>query len=291
LDSAYQPIFNTTTKLNLPWWFDRDPVRKLKPVRELNDGSWFFRLVVRVIRSVIELRTLRIEENTEGIPETGAAIVIAPHLTEFDSVIAPEVVTRAGRMPRILAKSSLWKLPVVKQAFNAGKLIPVERGTDMAAQAVIAGKEALDAGDIVFIFPEGTCSKDPDAWSMRCKTGAARLALVTGAPVIPIMQDGAQFLNKQANLDVPWSKYHHSGKPGKEARKVVIHTKVYEPLDFSTVFTEPVEEPTVEQIKQVNYIIEDALTRIIQENRGFEAPVRWSTKANGRISRVEEGAR
>jgi 1-acyl-sn-glycerol-3-phosphate acyltransferase len=262
------------------WWQNRTPVRKLRKLRPLDAKSLLYRFAIKVLRRTIILKTQRIEDfdSMDLIPKTGAAIVIAPHLKEFDALIAPELVTRTGRPPRIFAKASLWKIPIVKQVFNAGGLIPVERGTEKAAASLDLALEKLQNGDIVFIFPEGTVSKDKNHWPMTAKTGAARLALQSGAPVIPVLQDGAQFLGK---------KYRKSHK------KVTVYTKVYPAIDFSTVADyrgEAIKKPTARQIDDANSIIEDTLTRIIELNRGQNAPLRYNAKAKRRLSREESRA-
>jgi 1-acyl-sn-glycerol-3-phosphate acyltransferase len=257
-------------------------MRRLATFRKIEDGFWFYHFVVWILRRLIELRIYRVEEGIEKIPATGGLIVIAPHLDEFDALIAPEVITRAGRMPRIFAKADLWKIPVVKQAFDSGKLISVERDSKSAADSLLVAKEALENQEVVLIFPEGTCSRDPESWPMTCKTGAARLALQTGAPVVVIMQDGAQFLGKTANRGVQWSSYFFHKK---HTKRVIVYIKVYEPIDFSAVFTDKVENPTDEQIMQVNFIIEDFLTSTIEENRGYTAPSRWDAKSSRRVDR------
>jgi 1-acyl-sn-glycerol-3-phosphate acyltransferase len=241
---------------------------------------------VWILRRVIELKVLRVSEGEEKIPESGAAIVIAPHLCEFDALLAPEFVTRAGRMPRIFSKASLWKVPVVKQAFNSGKLIPVERGTENAAKSLEIAKDALTDGDVVFIFPEGTTSKDPESWPMRTKTGAARLALMSGAPVIPILQDGAQFLSKERSeqqSNLPWyPKYHHG-------KKVVAHLKAFDPIDFSDIFAGRFDSPTSEQIDAVNARIEQTLTKLVEDSRGAKAPALWDAKLEKRLGDDADG--
>src|SRR5439155_16063690 len=70
--------------------------------------------------------------------------------------------------------------------------IPVRRGTTDAVKALDAAVEAVKAGDAVIIYVEGTTTKEPDLWPMRGKTGAARLWLATGAPVVPIVMWGPQ---------------------------------------------------------------------------------------------------
>jgi 1-acyl-sn-glycerol-3-phosphate acyltransferase len=68
----------------------------------------------------------------------------------------------------------------------------VERGSVEAVKSLDALSDALHEGGAVVIYPEGTTTREPDLWPMRGKTGAARLALITGAPVIPIANWGAE---------------------------------------------------------------------------------------------------
>jgi 1-acyl-sn-glycerol-3-phosphate acyltransferase len=232
----------------------------------------------------IYLKCDRFSEGEENVPESGAAIIIAPHLGSIDAVLAPELVTRRGRMPRILAKKSLWNIPIVKQAFNSGRLIQVDR-SGTAQDSLEEARIALKNGDTVFIFPEGTYSKDPDSWPMTCKTGAARLALISGAPVVPILQDGEQFLlKKNANrTELPWFKRYHSGN------RVLVHLKAYPAIDFSDIFSGQVSSPDSEIIRKVNERIEDTLTRIVEESRGVNAPKRWDDRLKKRAERGVNG--
>lgn len=248
----------------------------------MKESSLFFKFVVSVIRLFIKFKSKEIVSGLENIPKTGACIVIATHMHPYDAVIATEFCTRAGRAPRIMAKASLWKLPVVKQAFESGKLIPVERGTNNASTALKEAKKRIEDNDLVFIFPEGTTTKDPQSWPMSCKTGAARLALMTGVPVIPILQDGAQFLNKDADTSVLWYKEHV--KKGLFGKKIVMHIKAYPPLDLSQ-YVNPddykdnnyidEEKLDAQKIIDVNQVIEDKLTQMAEENRGVKAPKRF----------------
>ena len=68
--------------------------------------------------------------------------------------------------------------------------IPVQRRSSTAADALEPAAAALAAGEAVGIFPEGRTTRDPDHWPERAKTGAVRLALRTGAPIVPIAMVG-----------------------------------------------------------------------------------------------------
>jgi 1-acyl-sn-glycerol-3-phosphate acyltransferase len=68
----------------------------------------------------------------------------------------------------------------------------VRRNTSDASLALQDAVAALQRGELVAIYPEGTVSRDPDKWPMAAKTGTARLALLSGAEVVPVAQWGAE---------------------------------------------------------------------------------------------------
>jgi len=93
-----------------------------------------------------------------------------------------------------LAKSGLFKVPVLGRLLRAVEQTPVERGTIDAVKALEAAVATLKDGKCVLIYPEGTTTREPELWPMRGKTGAARLWLATGAPVVPVVMWGPQRL-------------------------------------------------------------------------------------------------
>jgi 1-acyl-sn-glycerol-3-phosphate acyltransferase len=128
----------------------------------------------------------------DKIPATGGAIVAANHTSYADPFAVALFVHNAGRRPRFMAKRSVFRIPLLGRIIRGIHTIPVDRHTADAHLALAAAVEAVKSGEIVVIYPEGTVSKDPELWPMRGKTGAARLALETGAPVIPLGQWGVQ---------------------------------------------------------------------------------------------------
>ena len=91
-----------------------------------------------------------------------------------------------------MIKASAFKVPFIgKMLYGCGQ-IPVNRGAADAALALKQAEQALKDGAAVIIYPEGTATRDPDLWPMVAKTGVARLALATGAPVIPVARWGTQ---------------------------------------------------------------------------------------------------
>ena len=129
----------------------------------------------------------------ENIPKTGGIILAPNHLSYADwPTIALFSDGYAHRYPVFMIKSPVFEVKVIGPLlFKFGQL-PVYRGRGDAGLVLKAAEEALRAGACVIVYPEGTASRDPDLWPMVAKTGAARLALTTGAQVIPIAHWGAQ---------------------------------------------------------------------------------------------------
>ena len=115
----------------------------------------------------------------EHVPDSGPCVLAANHVSVLDGFFLGIAVTR---QVRFMAKSELYRVPVVKQILLAAGAFPVRRGAD-AGRAVAAGVKLLEQGAVVGLFPEGTSLPDE---KRGYKRGAARLALATGAPLIPV---------------------------------------------------------------------------------------------------------
>ena len=130
-------------------------------------------------------------EGEEHIPETGGAILASNHLSFSDSVFLPLMIKRKLVF---LGKAEYFEGKGVKgwatKAFMEGVgTIPVQRGGGRASEAAIrTGVEVLKGGDLLGIYPEGT--RSPDGRLYRGKTGAARMAIEAGVPVIPVAMIG-----------------------------------------------------------------------------------------------------
>ena len=128
----------------------------------------------------------------ENIPKTGPVIIAPNHMSYLDWGTDAVFFYGAGRYPTFLIKASPFKVPFIgKMLYGCGQ-IPVNRGAVDAALALKQAEQALSEGAAVIIYPEGTATRDPDLWPMVAKTGVARLALATGAPVIPVARWGTQ---------------------------------------------------------------------------------------------------
>ena len=121
-------------------------------------------------------------EGLENVPRRGPAIIAPNHLSVHDSTVLLAVLPR---LTRFIGKADYVKDWTTRWMFLALGNIPVDRSSsESGAAALDAATAVLRAGDLFGIFPEGTRSKD--GLLHRGKTGAARLALRTGAPIIPV---------------------------------------------------------------------------------------------------------
>ncbi len=160
-------------------------------------GFWY-RLAVVVLKPVMVLLTRHRWSGQQHVPRDGGVIVAVNHISHVDPIVfADFLVFGSRRLPRFLAKSTLFhgKGPMgrfLAQVLRGTKQIPVQRYTADASLALADARRALADGELVAIYPEGTVSRDPDKWPMQARTGVARLALLSGAPVIPVAQWGAQ---------------------------------------------------------------------------------------------------
>ena len=124
-------------------------------------------------------------EGQDNIPRQGPAILAFNHIAYLDPFAAAYAVDTAGRRPRFLAKSELFADRRIAWILKGAAQIEVRRGSKQAPVALDHAVEALEAGEVIVVFPEGTITRHADLHPMEAKTGAARLALASGAPLIP----------------------------------------------------------------------------------------------------------
>jgi 1-acyl-sn-glycerol-3-phosphate acyltransferase len=130
-------------------------------------------------------------EGLELIPREGPAIVACNHISYLDPLTNGEAIHRAGRRPRFLAKQELFRIPVVGTVLRGAGQIPVARGS-RDGSSLDRAAAALDAGEVVVIYPEGTVTDRADGLPMQAKTGVARLALRTGVRIVPMASWGSR---------------------------------------------------------------------------------------------------
>lgn len=128
-----------------------------------------------------------------ALPQTGPFILAPNHYSEADPVIIGVATWRLGRIPRFLAKESLFRVPVLGSYLKAAGHIPVARGgSHNTTQPLDATRQLVSRGQGVIIYPEGTLTDNPDLWPKEGKTGAVRMALEGNIPLYPAAHWGTQ---------------------------------------------------------------------------------------------------
>jgi 1-acyl-sn-glycerol-3-phosphate acyltransferase len=187
-------------------------------------------------------------------PDRGGVIIAINHISHIDTLLMARMVWQSGRVPRFMIKASLFEKPGTGQIFRGSKQIPVYRGTADAADSLREAVTALEQGEAVVIYPEGTITKDPEQWPMQARTGIARLVLLCpDVPVVPIGQWGAQ---------------QRGGSPLRVRRRTA-EARVGEPLDLSRYRG---KEPSAAILREITDEIMTAVREQVQTLRGEPAP-------------------
>ena len=217
-----------------------------------------FRVGAFFVIPLLKLLTKRDWRGKENIPQTGPMIAISNHISYADSLIFAHFLYGNGRAVRFLAKSSLFKIPVIGWVLRHAEQVPVDRmGEGKAAKALPHAIAFLEAGHCLGVYPEGTLTRDSEIWPMRAKTGLARLAVMTKAPVIPCAQWGAQdILAPYAKVPRLWRRTRVSVVAGAA-------------LDFSPWFGKQDDHEAM--VEATAYAMR-ALTALLEEIRGESAP-------------------
>ncbi|MGB6057217.1 MAG: HAD-IB family hydrolase [Microthrixaceae bacterium] len=134
-------------------------------------------------------------EGAERIPRTGPAILVANHRSYFDPLAIGFLLAKAGRPARFLGKKEVFDAPVVGDIVAALGGIRVDRGTG-SDEPLQAAEDALAAGELVALMPQGTIPRGPAFFDpeLKGRWGAARLAAATGAPIVPIGMWGTELV-------------------------------------------------------------------------------------------------
>jgi 1-acyl-sn-glycerol-3-phosphate acyltransferase len=219
-------------------------------------GFWIWLSVVLIKPTVAVLFRTR-WRGQEHLPRSGGTLLVSNHVSQADFATLAVWVWDSGRIPRFLIKHSLFRVFAIGGLLRGAKQIPVVRGSAAARQSLDEAVAAIGRGECVCIYPEGTVTHDPDFWPMQPRTGVARLALTTDAPVVPVAQWGPQVL-----LDVQRRRF----RPLKRPRATI---QAGPPLDLSAYRGRPL---TAELLREVTDVIMSAVRDQLAEVRGEPAP-------------------
>lgn len=225
-------------------------------------------LTVAVIRPLSYALLKRDWRGCDNIPTTGGLIIAANHISEIDPLPIAHYLYENGRYPVFLAKSSLFEKRFLARIMRETGQIRVDRGGPRAAVSLDAAHTALAAGQCVVIYPEGTCTRDPGLWPMAGHTGVARLALATGAPVIPLASWGAHEL-----LPYPKNERWAASRAVKPGMHLLprknIQIAAGSPVELADYGN---QLPTQETLRAATFRIMRAITDLLEQIRGEPVP-------------------
>lgn len=236
--------------------------RKLRERR-----GWAFVLCVALVEPLLRVFTRQRWIDGDKVPARGGCVVAGNHLSHLDPFTFAHFVYGQGRVVRFLGKAEVFAIPVAGRLLRAAGQIPVYRLTADASLAFGAAIDAVERGRCVVIYPEGTITRQPQLWPMAGRTGAARVALTAGVPVIPVAQWGPQ------DILPPYSRW-----PRLVPRKTIV-VKAGDPVDLDDLRE---QELTPEVLREATDRIMGAITRELEEIRGERAPVvRFDARVSG----------
>lgn len=204
------------------------------------------------IQAVYRIFGRSVDITPQNLPRSGPVIVAAYHASMLDPLFVALSIWYNGRMPHFLAKDSLFREPLGTPLRALGQ-IPVIRYSQEASDSLKYAKEALHAGECVVIYPQGTLTKNPDLWPEKFRSGAARLSLETGAPIVPVAHWGTSLLMP------PRAK-----KPKLDPRNIV-------QISYGTPI-EPTVEPSKRNIALLTRHVEARVAQGVARLRGQPLP-------------------
>lgn len=240
--------------------------RRASPEKTRPSAFWPLAAVVVPLLSLL----FKLEiHGREKLPRDGAYVLAPNHLSEIDPLVVALAVWRMGRAPRFMAKESLFRVPVLGWVLRITGMVPVARATSAAAaRATLEASETLVRhGRGVIVYPEGSLTREPDLWPMRGKTGAVRLALAGGIPVIPMAHWGAQqVLPRYGKLKL-WPLRRH------------VRVIVGDPVDLSAYADRASSQSAL--VEATDVVMAD-VAALLSQLRGEPAPpARWNPADHG----------
>ena len=233
-------------------------------------------IVVGILRPLLFTLLGRDWKGQDNIPREGGVIIAPNHLSESDPLVLAHFVYTAGRFPVYLAKDSVFKSKVLGHILRRTGQIPVYRDRADAGLALRDAEKGARSGECLIFYPEGTCTRDPELWPMTGKTGAARVALATGVPVVPVAHWGAHEL------------WRYGTKKIRPFPRKTMHVIAGPPVDLSAYEGKPLDAET---LTAATADIMRAIAGLLGELRGETPPDKlYDRREAARASRAgQEG--
>ena len=220
-------------------------------------SGWYWVALV-ILKPLLLLFTKRDWQGADHLPASGGFVATVNHVSHVDPFAFAHFLDAHRRWPRFMGKEAVFRVPIGGRIIKGAGQIPVYRGTADAAVALRAAIAAVRAGECVVVYPEGTLTRDPGVWPMRGKSGAARIALETGCPIIPCAQWGPN------QILPPY------GRRVRLFPRSVMHIWAGPPVHLDDLRGQPV---TKELLDEATARVMADITGLLERIRGERAPI------------------
>lgn len=240
-----------------------------KPKRVKSEKTAAFVMLAILLLPAMTLLAKYKLHGEHNVPAEGAFVISPNHYSEVDPIVIGVAMWKIGRMPRYMAKASLFTLPVVGWLLKKSGQVPVERVARgrQSGDPLKAARQIAEQGLAVVVYPEGSLTREPDMWPMRGKAGAVRTALEAGIPLIPAASWGAHEI-------LPRYSKRISIFPRK-----TVHILFGEPVDMSEFEGKHLDSRLLAEATEK---LMTAITSLLEELRAESAPaVRYNPADHG----------
>ncbi len=233
---------------------------KMPELRPGVEITWQIRTLAWILWPWVRLLYRVKVTGKENLPKDSGYVLAANHVTTVDALaVAFMMFFKLHRAPHFLAKEGLFKTPIVGPVLLACGQIPVFRSGRGNSDPMESAYKVLRAGHVIGIFPEGSLTREPDQWPMRARTGAIRLALETGVPIVPMGQWGTEVVMDTYSSKIfpkPWHR---------------VNMIIGKPIDLSQYYGKKV---STEEMVALSDQVMIEITKIVEELRGKKAPTK-----------------
>ncbi|MDQ6715717.1 MAG: 1-acyl-sn-glycerol-3-phosphate acyltransferase [Actinomycetota bacterium] len=239
----------------------------MTPARQRGRLRPAYAVAVLLVKPFMMVATKQDWRGWEHLPGEGGFIVTPNHISYFDPFPVSHFLFDSGCPPFFLGKESVFRIPVFGRLLKAAGQIPVHRMTGRAVDAYRSAVAGVHEGKCVVMFPEGTLTRDPGQWPMTGKTGAARVALETRCPIVPMGHWGAQ------DVIAPY------GKRLRLLPRKTMHVVLGPPVDLSDLYDQPIDATS---LREATERVMAGITALVEQLRGSSAPAeRYDPRAHG----------
>lgn len=229
-------------------------------------------VLITVVDGVLGLTTRRTHLHVNRLPASGPAVVVCNHLSISDPLVLACALRRGGRRGTFLVKAAVFSWPVVGTLVRRTGQIPVRHSGDPATslQPALA---ALAQGWVVALYPEGRVTTEPDYRPLaQGRTGAVRLALAAGCPIVPVAQWGAHRLVTRDHTSSLTRRLRWFGRlrPGRVPRRPTVTVIVGEPIEVDELRT--AAGPDGEDLRAATDLVMDRVRELLARIAGPDLP-------------------